>query len=189
MVKINTDLYLRRRNNESAKANRLLFSEVLPSPFFGNIPNKKEFNLVEDEATRLRVTRSFYERGKYSQISDKCSLIINVFINDLAAIRLIHYISINLKQNSNKIVLNPHTDEIVQITKSEAYFRKCRNILEQYDIIKRTDKSNVYVVNHNMIFKGVYSDFIDVYKQNYNEGEVAFDNKGRIVLGKSLKYE
>ena len=40
-----------------------------------------------------------------------------------------------------------------------------------------------------MIFKGIYSDFIDVYNQTYNDSEVSYDNKGRVVLGKSIKYE
>lgn len=189
MVKIDVDLWVKKRNKQIAKQNNVVFSEVLPSPFFGKTPNKKEFNIVEDEATRLRVTRSFYERGKYSQYTEKCDTAAIYFINDVGALKLIHYISLNLKPNSNKIILNPHDEVISQIAKSDRYFRNCRNILEQYNIIKRTDKSNVYVVNHNMIFKGIYSDFIDVYKQTYNDSEVSYDNKGRVVLGKSIKYE
>ena len=186
---INPDAYIKKKNKEDAKRNNVLFAEVLPSPFFCEIPNKKEFDIVSDEATRTRVIRSFYERGKYSQYTELCDMKVIYFINDLAAIKLIHYISSNLKKNSNKIILNPHDDVIKQITKTESYFRKCRNILEYYSIIKRTDKSNVYVVNHNMIFKGIYSDFIDVYNQTYNDSEVSYDNKGRVVLGKSIKYE
>ena len=189
MVKIDVDLWVKKRNKQVAKQNNVVFSEVLPSPFFGKTPNKKEFNIVEDEATRLRVTRSFYERSKYSQYTEKCDIVAIYFINDVGALKLIHYISLNLKPNSNKIILNPHDEVIKQIAKSDRYFRSCRNILEQYNIIKRTDKSNVYVVNHNMIFKGIYSDFIDVYNQTYNDAEVSYDNKGRVVLGKSIKYE
>ena len=186
---INPDLCIKRKNQRDAKRNKLLFSEILPSPFFGEVPNKKEFDIVSDEATRTRVTRSFYERGKYSQYTEKCDIAVIYLINDLAAVKLIHYISSNLKPNSNKIIINPHDDVIKLITKSDRYFRTCRNILEKYDIIKRTDKSNIYVVNHNMIFKGIYSDFIDIYKDNYEGGKVVIDDKGRVVLGKSIKYE
>lgn len=186
---INPDLYIKRKNKQDAKRNRVLFAEVLPSPFFGEVPNKKEFDIIADEITRTRVTRSFYERDRYSQYTQKCDLAIISLINDVGAIKLIHYISFNLKPNSNKIIINPHDDVVKQIAKTESYFRKCRNILEQYNIIKRTDKSNIYVVNHNMIFKGIYSDFIDIYRGNYEDGQVMFDDKGRVVLGKSIKYE
>lgn len=186
---INPDLYIKKKNQKDIKRNKLLFSEILPSPFFGTTPNKKEFDIISDEATRTRVSRSFYERDKYSQFTQKLDITIIYLINDVAAIKLIHYISINLKPNSNKIILNPHDEGIKQITKSDRYFRTCRNILETYNIIKRTNKTNVYVVNHNMIFKGIYSDFIDIYKDNYEDGEVLIDNKGRVVLGKSIKYE
>lgn len=35
------------------------------------------------------------------------------------------------------------------------------------NIIRRTTKQSVYVVNHEMIFKGSYSDFIKVYLDIY----------------------
>lgn len=39
--------------------------------------------------------------------------------------------------------------------------------LEINNIIRRTTKQSVYVVNHEMIFKGSYSDFIKVYLDIY----------------------
>lgn len=39
--------------------------------------------------------------------------------------------------------------------------------LEANNIIRRTTKQSVYVVNHEMIFKGSYSDFIKVYLDIY----------------------
>ena len=38
---------------------------------------------------------------------------------------------------------------------------------EANNIIRRTTKQSVYVVNHEMIFKGSYSDFIKVYLDIY----------------------
>lgn len=37
------------------------------------------------------------------------------------------------------------------------------------NIIRRTTKQSVYVVNHEMIFKDSYSDFIKVYLDIYKE--------------------
>lgn len=60
--------------------------------------------------------------------------------------------------------------------------------LEINNIIRRTTKQSVYVVNHKMIFKGSYSDFIKVYLDIYKEIGIMLDADGRVILDKSINY-
>ena len=60
--------------------------------------------------------------------------------------------------------------------------------LEINNIIRRTTKQSVYVVNHEMIFKGSYSDFIKVYLDIYKEVGIMLDADGRVILDKSINY-
>lgn len=60
--------------------------------------------------------------------------------------------------------------------------------LEANNIIRRTTKQSVYVVNHEMIFKGSYSDFIKVYLDIYKEVGIMLDADGRVILDKSINY-
>lgn len=59
---------------------------------------------------------------------------------------------------------------------------------EANNIIRRTTKQSVYVVNHEMIFKGSYSDFIKVYLDIYKEVGIMLDADGRVILDKSINY-
>nr|UVM88938.1 MAG: hypothetical protein [Bacteriophage sp.] len=59
---------------------------------------------------------------------------------------------------------------------------------EANNIIRRTTKQSVYVVNHEMIFKGSYSDFIKVYLDIYKEVGIMLDSDGRVILDKSINY-
>lgn len=73
--------------------------------------------------------------------------------------------------------------------KSPVVTRKVREteiILEE--VIRRTTKQSVYVVNHEMIFKGSYSDFIKVYLDIYKEIGIMLDADGRVILDKSINY-
>ncbi|UWI17649.1 MAG: hypothetical protein [Bacteriophage sp.] len=60
--------------------------------------------------------------------------------------------------------------------------------LEANNIIRRTTKQSVYVVNHEMIFKDSYSDFIKVYLDIYKEVGIMLDSDGRVILDKSINY-
>lgn len=60
--------------------------------------------------------------------------------------------------------------------------------LEMNNIIRRTTKQSVYVVNHEMIFKGSYSDFIKVYLDIYKEIGIMLDADGRVILDKYINY-
>lgn len=56
------------------------------------------------------------------------------------------------------------------------------NILYNFDVIKPTTRKSVYIVNHNYIFRGNYTEFIQLYKEMYSDKDVIVNEDGKIVL-------
>ena len=56
------------------------------------------------------------------------------------------------------------------------------NILYNFDVIKATTRKSVYVINHNIIFKGSIGDFIKEYNKYYENIDVIVNDKGKVVL-------
>lgn len=144
----------------------IILEEVIPSPFFVE-KELKDINIVEAEASRIKIIQSFYERRGYAQISTDLLNYITNNAKSVVIVKLICYIAKTIKFNSNKIILKE---------------------LEMNNIIRRTTKQSVYVVNHEMIFKGSYSDFIKVYLDIYKEIGIMLDADGRVILDKSINY-
>ena len=108
--------------------------------------------------------------------------------NSIVLIKLIHYIAKTIKFTSNKIVLSSNNTEISNIVGINHLSRYIDELERQY-IIRRTTKQNVYVVNHEMIFKGNYSDFINAYIEAYKNVPVSIDEKGRVILFNDINYQ
>ena len=63
-----------------------------------------------------------------------------------------------------------------------------RKVRETEIILEEVIPSPFFVVNHEMIFKGSYSDFIKVYLDIYKEVGIMLDADGRVILDKSINY-
>ena len=50
------------------------------------------------------------------------------------------------------------------------------------NVIKPTTRKSVYIVNHNYIFRGNYTEFIQLYKEMYGDKDVIVNEDGKIVL-------
>lgn len=89
------------------------------------------------------------------------------------------------KVRETEIILeeNDETKKICSFIHLYRYIKE----LEINNIIRRTTKQSVYVVNHEMIFKGSYSDFIK-YLDIYKEVGIMLDADGRVILDKSINY-
>ena len=152
----------------------IILEEVIPSPFFVE-KELKDINIVEAEASRIKIIQSFYERRGYAQISTDLLNYITNNAKSVVIVKLICYIAKTIKFNSNKICSFIHLHRYIKE-------------LEINNIIRRTTKQSVYVVNHEMIFKGSYSDFIKVYLDIYKEIGIMLDADGRVILDKSINY-
>lgn len=173
--------------SRKVRETKRILAEVVPSPFFIE-RELKDFSIVESEAARVRVIQSFYERRGYAQISNELLDYITYYSKSFITAKLITFIATKLKFNSNKIILKPSNEDIKRICLNETNFARHINELESQNIIRRTTEQSVYVVNHEMIFKGSYSDFIKVYLDTYKEVGIMLDEKGRVVLDKHINY-
>ena len=61
-------------------------------------------------------------------------------------------------------------------------FYKALQTLYTANVIKPTTRKSVYIVNHNYIFRGNYTEFIQLYKEMYNDKDVIVNEDGKIVL-------
>lgn len=166
---------------------RKMVREIIPTPFFIN-KELEEKDIVSNASTRVRVVQSFYKRRGYAQFGESLNNYIISNCNSIVLIKLIHYIAKTIKFTSNKIVLSSTNKEVNNIvgTRNLSHYI---DILEEQYIIRRTTKQNIYVVNHEMIFKGNYSDFINAYIQTYKNVPVSIDDKGRVILFNDINYQ
>lgn len=172
--------------NKNIEDTKIILAKIVPSPFFIE-RELKDSNIVKSEASRIRVVQSFYERYGYAQMSIDL-LNYMIYCNSNKLMNLISLIAIKLNFNSNKIVLKGSSEDIKRIISDESNFHKYIIELEKQNIIRRTTKKNVYVVNHEMIFKGSYSDFIETYLNTYKTTGVMLDSNGKVILDNTIDY-
>lgn len=98
-----------------------------------------------------------------------------------AALHLFNYICRNLSYMSNVI-------EFTESSITEYYdikphtFYKALQTLYTANVLKPTTRKSVYIVNHNYIFRGNYTEFIQLYKEMYSDKDVIVNEDGKIVL-------
>lgn len=51
-------------------------------------------------------------------------------------------------------------------------------------LIAKTNIKNLYIINHNIIFKGDYNCFIDLSKEYNAVGNIMFDKNGNVYHSK-----
>lgn len=103
------------------------------------------------------------------------------------------YIFSNINENSNIIKfniddINNNYNKIIDNTKAiQHLIRPINNIIDNTNsiyLLAKTNIKNLYVVNHNIIFKGNYNCFIDLSKEYNNIGNDIFDKNGNIYYSK-----
>lgn len=167
--------------NASVKECKKKIDRILPSPFFHE-PEFKDIEILKDDIKRMKVFRGFYVKSGYTQISFNCLNIIDKLADNPNLIRLINYIAANIEYDSNKIVLSSSDEGIIRIIKAGNNLSRYINKLEEYNIIARTNKRSVYVVNHNMIFKGTYTTFVDDYMKIYPNADIVIDDDKKVII-------
>lgn len=111
---------------------------------------------------------------------------------------------IETRKRLNKIVQSPfeinntlktvYQNNVVDNNKKYIITRQdyCRNFvtinidfisnMKYFDVIKATTRKSIYVINHNIIFKGSIGDFIKEYNKYYENIDVIVNDKGKVVL-------
>ena len=49
-------------------------------------------------------------------------------------------------------------------------------------IIAKTNIAKVYLINHNVLFRGSYDEFIEIYNELYDGEQACFDDKNRVII-------
>lgn len=172
--------YAKAYINAGVEERKKKVAKILPSPFFHE-PEFKDIEILKDDIKKMKVFKGFYIKSGYTQISLNCLDIIDELADNPTIVRLIKYIAVNIEYDSNKIILSSSDENIIKIIKAPNNFSRYIDKLQEYNIIARTNKRGIYVVNHNMIFKGTYTTFIDDYMKIYPNSNIIIDDKKVII--------
>lgn len=108
---------------------------------------------------------------------------------DKGANTIFIHICKNIDFNSNVIKFT-EKDIIDEYSISVETFYNGLNILYNFDVIKATTRKSVYIINHNIIFKGSIGDFIKEYNKYYENVDVIINDKTKVPISsiKSVLY-
>ena len=96
---------------------------------------------------------------------------------------LIHYIINKLKVNSNVITID-YADAAKVFNTTENVIKQSFTDLLSYEtnFISKTNVPKTFIYDHNVIFKGKLSDFVNRYKTLYGDNKAEIDDKGRVII-------
>lgn len=108
-----------------------------------------------------------------------------IYIEDLNPqhVVLLIYISCHLDYNSNVFVADYEqisNDLHLSLSRTKNLFTELLAIPNQ--IIAKTNIAKVYLINHNVLFRGSYDEFIDIYNELYDGEQACFDDKNRVII-------
>jgi hypothetical protein len=165
-----------RRN---AMETRKRLNKIVQSPFEINNTLKTVYqNNIIDNNKKYIITRQDYNR-KFVTIN--IDFISNMKYFDKGANIIFIHICKNIDFNSN-IIKFTEKDIINKYDISVETFYNGLNVLYNFDVIKVTTRKSIYIVNHNIIFKGSIGDFIKEYNKYYENIDVIVNDKGKVVL-------
>lgn len=178
LMDFNTKLnkLIARRN---AMETRKRLNKIVQSHFEINNTLKTVYqNNIIDNNKKYIITRQDYNR-KFVTIN--IDFISNMKYFDKGANIIFIHICKNIDFNSN-IIKFTEKDIINEYDISVETFYNGLNVLYNFDVIKATTRKSIYIVNHNIIFKGSIGDFIKEYNKYYENIEVIINDKGKVIL-------
>jgi hypothetical protein len=161
----------KRAEEDAAKIAPTNFSldiEVEEKEIFNNIINNYQLSL----------NRSCTKGVRYSITGELFDIIAPILRRE--TLLLASYIRIYIAYNGNSVELTEKDFIGFSGLQRDCFYNAINDAINNKLIAKTTRKS-IYVVNHNMIFKGNLSEFITKYKIKYPNG-CKVDSNGKIVL-------
>lgn len=109
-----------------------------------------------------------------------------IYIEDLnpKQVVLLIYISCHLDYNSNVFVADYEQiakDLHLSLSRTKMLFTELLAIHNQ--MIVKTNIPRVYLINHNILFRGDYDEFVKIYNELYDGEQACFDDKNRVFIG------
>jgi hypothetical protein len=173
-------------NFKIEERDKKLRNEILITPFY--IYSERIIdNVVEKESIKMSLVNRYKENEPKLIINDIVFKIIsdNKF-NRLS--KLLLYIINNVTINSNKIILDFNNNDIKEISTSDIELNYLIDKLEEYNIIRRSTINNVYIVNHNIIFRGDIEDFIKAYTIIHKTDNIELTVDSKVILDNTIDY-
>ena len=109
-----------------------------------------------------------------------------IYIEDLnpKQVVLLIYISCHLAYNSNVFVADYEqisNDLHLSVSRTKHLFAELLAIPNQ--IIVKTNIAKVYLINHNVLFRGNYDEFVEIYNELYDDEQACLDARNRAIIG------
>lgn len=153
--------------------------KVAPTPFSFDY-ELEEVDVIKELVSRykLNLVEEVIKGRKFSCIGEALDLITPILHRE--TLLLSAYIRINIKYNSNYIELTEkNLISFMGLQRDKVY--DAINEAIKYKIIAKTTRKSIYVVNHNMIFKGKFKEFYNTYIGKYGK-PCNLDVNGKVVL-------
>lgn len=140
------------------------------------IPTKFSLDVEIEEKEILN--KSCTKGVKYSIAGELFDLIAYKLRRD--TLLLASYIRLNIIYNGNYVEITEKDFMQFSGLQKNCFYNAIEDAINN-KIIARTTRKSIYVVNHNMIFKGNLGEFIAKYKIKYPDG-CKVDSNGKIIL-------
>ena len=98
---------------------------------------------------------------------------------------IIDYICINIAWCSNAIKFTKDDIMLFHNMDDHGYYNALNELIN-VNLIRKTTRKSVYIVNHNYLFKGSLHDFVEIYRIAYPE-PTKINAEGRIIIDDDIQ--
>ena len=173
----------RRYINKASENYDKAASKVIKSIFSLNTDRNKDSEEVYEglKGQILLSKLGKIKRKSYHTVNDD----FWIYIEDLnpKQVVLLIYVACHLDYNSNVFIADYErigNDLHLSVSRTKNLFTELLAIPNQ--IIVKTNIPKVYLINHNVLFRGSYDEFIEIYNALYNGEQACFDYKNRVII-------
>lgn len=153
--------------------------KIAPTPFFYEyeVDYKSTFSTIVGKY-EMNINEAYVKRESFVTCTKSLGQIL-ALINKPAA-NLLGIIIANLEFEANYIVLSEK--DFISITNysKQAFYSAISELVDK-QVIRVTNKKSVYIINHNILFKGNIIDFTVKYKRKFPNGCIT-DETGRVII-------
>lgn len=155
--------------------------KIAPTPFFYEyeIDSKVKFKEVIGRY-EMAVSEKSIKRESFVTCTKSLGQIL-AFLSKPAA-NLLGIIIANLEFEANYIVMSEK--DFISITNysKQAFYSAVSELVDK-QVIRLTNRKSIYIINHNILYKGNVSKFIGMYKAKFPDSCVT-DETGRVIITK-----
>lgn len=154
-------------------------AKIMPTTFSLDI-ELEEKNILSaiTNSYRFAFSRDCVKGIKFSIAGEIFDLIAPILSR--STLLLASFIRLNIVYNSNYIEITEKDYVGFSGLKRDCFYDAINEAIKN-KIIARTTRKSIYIVNHNMIFKGDVGEFVAKYKIKYPNG-CRLDNAGKVIL-------